>query len=153
PYLFTKDAHGNVILAARPEIHHAPDEINLGDTFEIRVRGNAADITSVAMSRNSPITHNWAWGNRMLILSIVDAEDDEVTVRAPNLTAQAIPGDYMLFVVNTSGVPSKAKHVRVRLNDDDDADDDKDRDKRKRKGKHKGKRKHKDRDKDKDDDD
>ena len=41
------------------------------------------------------------------------AHDGEIRVRAPKLPAQAIPGIYMLFVVDKAGVPSVGKQVRL----------------------------------------
>jgi hypothetical protein len=38
---------------------------------------------------------------------------DELQVIAPTLPVQALPGDYMLFVIDDAGVPSVAKRVRV----------------------------------------
>ena len=37
----------------------------------------------------------------------------ELRVIAPRLPVQALPGDYTLFVIDSQGVPSIAKHLRV----------------------------------------
>ena len=42
-------------------------------------------------------------------------KDGELRVTAPKVPAQAIPGIYMLFVVDTTGVPSVGKQVRLTL--------------------------------------
>jgi hypothetical protein len=43
-----------------------------------------------------------------------DASKGELRVTAPTLPAQAVPGVYMLYVVDKSGVPSVGKQVRIR---------------------------------------
>ena len=73
-------------------------------------------IESAVIIRTGPITHNWAWGNRYVKLAFDTKKGGEkLRVHAPTVPAQAIAGDYMLFVVDEKGVPSEAKHVRLRL--------------------------------------
>ena len=43
-----------------------------------------------------------------------DASNGELRVVSPKLPAQAVPGIYMLFVVDKDGVPSVAKKVVIR---------------------------------------
>ncbi len=112
-YLFNEDG----TEAVRPEIESAPDAIGFGGTFDIEVEyeddaGDVASIASCVIIRTSPVTHNWAWGNRWVQLPC-SQDGDTVTITEPTHRAQAIAGDYMLFVVNRSGVPSKATHVRL----------------------------------------
>lgn len=109
-YLFNEDG----TEAERPEIEWPPDAIGFGGTFDIEVDGdgNVASIASCVIIRTSPVTHNWAWGNRWVQLPCRQ-DDDTVTITEPTHRAQAIAGDYMLFVVNTSGVPSEGRHVRL----------------------------------------
>lgn len=40
-------------------------------------------------------------------------DDGELRVVAPKLPAQAVPGVYMLFVVDKNGVPSMGRQVRL----------------------------------------
>ena len=52
----------------------------------------------------------------------------ELRITAPKVPAQAIPGIYMLFVVDRAGIPSVGKQVRLKLerrghSDDDDPDE------------------------------
>jgi hypothetical protein len=39
------------------------------------------------------------------------AHKGQIRIRAPKLPAQAVPGIYMLFVLDRAGVPSLAKRV------------------------------------------
>jgi hypothetical protein len=101
PYLFQ---------GQRPRITSAPEEIRYGSEFRLRVRG---DVASVALMRTGPVTHNWDWGNRYVKLT-TEQRGRRVTVRAPELPGLAVPGIYMLFVVDCNGVPSEATRVRLR---------------------------------------
>ena len=49
-----------------------------------------------------------AFGNRG------DPHTGELRVVSPTLPAQAVPGVYMLFVVDKQGVPSEGKQVRLK---------------------------------------
>ncbi len=40
-----------------------------------------------------------------------DARKRELRVRSPKVAAQAVPGIYLLFVLDNDGVPSVAKRV------------------------------------------
>ncbi len=84
-----------------------------------------ASIKTVSMVRTGSVTHQLANDNRVVILHFKNpGKDDRLIVDMPRVPAQAIPGDYMLFVVDRAGTPSIAKHVRLRLRDDDDDDRD-----------------------------
>ncbi|MEW5740827.1 MAG: galactose oxidase-like domain-containing protein [Myxococcota bacterium] len=43
----------------------------------------------------------------------------KLEVKAPHLPGLAVPGDYMLFVVNDQGVPSEGQYVQLGWADDD----------------------------------
>jgi hypothetical protein len=101
PYLFK---------GRRPVIEDAPEEIAYGSTFDLQVSG-AARIGSVALVMPSPQTHKWDWGNRYVELAFDQGEDGRLTAVAPAAPGLALPGYYMLFVLNHAGVPSEAKVV------------------------------------------
>jgi hypothetical protein len=110
PYLFEADGS----LAPRPVIAGAPDEIAYGRDFDIVVAGDPERIASVAILRSDHNTHSLTTGDRYVKLAFGrrgSAADGEFRVVAPSLPAQAVPGIYMLFVVDRDGVPSQAKKV------------------------------------------
>jgi len=115
PYLFA-DADGTP--AVRPVIKKGPNKVGYGETMAIEV-GTTDEIGSVSIIRTGFVTHQLHTDNRYVKLYVKSIKggtgnDNKVlTVAAPNLPAQAIPGDYMLFVVNNNGVPSVAKHIRL----------------------------------------
>lgn len=113
PYLFA-DPEGN--FKPRPVIEAGPDEINYRQAISLKV-DDASKIKMVSMIRTGSVTHELTNDNRLVILNFKHpgASQHNLVVDAPHLPAQATPGDYMLFVVNQDGTPSKAKHVRLKL--------------------------------------
>jgi len=114
PYLFNPDGS----RAARPVISRSPEEISYRGHFDITV-GSDPDqdqIASVVILRSDHNTHSLTTGDRYVKLAFRQkgaAPNRELRVRAPKLPAQAIPGIYMLFVVDRAGVPSAGKQLRL----------------------------------------
>ena len=81
---------------------------------------------SIALLRTDIVTHQLSTGIRYVRLLPKQSHGSTLKVKAPRLPVQAIPGNYMLFVVNDDGVPSLARHVSVHAEDDaeDDAEQD-----------------------------
>ena len=110
PYLFKQDGS----RAVRPAIANAPEDISYGGHFDITVAGNPDQISSVVMLRSDHNTHSLTTGDRYVKLSFLQkgaAHKGQIRIRAPKLPAQAVPGVYMLFVLDRAGVPSLAKRV------------------------------------------
>ena len=110
PYLFKQDGS----RATRPLIASAPEDISYGGHFDVTVGGNPDQISSVVMLRSDHNTHSLTTGDRYVKLSFQQkgaARKSEIRIRAPKLPAQAVPGIYMLFVLDRAGVPSLAKRV------------------------------------------
>ena len=98
----------------------APDEVHYRKDFHIEV-AEGTRIKSVALIRTGLPTHSQSANIRYIKLAFTqDVRKGKLTVTAPAVPAQAIPGDYMLFVVDKNGVPSMAKHVRVPIMRNDD---------------------------------
>src|SRR4030095_8654610 len=109
-YLFRQDG----TRATRPVIENAPEDISFGGHFDIKVGGNPNQISSVVMLRSDHNTHSLTTGDRYVKLAFHPkgaAEKREIRIRAPKVPAQAVPGIYMLFVLDQAGVPSLAKHL------------------------------------------
>jgi hypothetical protein len=114
PYLFNRDGSP----AARPAIVKAPLKLSYKSHFDIQV-GNPIDIASVVLIRSDHNTHSLTAGDRYVKLAFDRSGDPrkrELKVYTPRFPAQAIPGIYMLFVVNRAGVPSTAKRVDLMEN-------------------------------------
>ncbi|HKY27113.1 MAG TPA: galactose oxidase-like domain-containing protein [Pyrinomonadaceae bacterium] len=110
PYLFKQDG----TRAPRPVIVNAPEDISYGGHFDITVAGNSNHISSVVMLRSDHNTHSLTTGDRYVKLAFQQkgaARTGEIRIRAPKLPAQAVPGIYMLFVLDQKGVPSLSKRI------------------------------------------
>jgi hypothetical protein len=107
PYLFNRDG----TLATRPTITDAPVSVNYGQVFTIGTP-NAASITRVTWIRLSSVTHSFNQNQRMNRLSF-SATGTGLTVVAPSSGNRAPPGHYMLFIVDSNGVPSQGKIIRI----------------------------------------
>ncbi len=108
PYLFKKDGSGQ--LAPRPEITGAPGTVSHGTSFQITTP-NAASIQKVGLIRLGSQTHSVEMEQRYVPLSsrrrrLADGD------RPANVNT-AVPGDYMLFIVDSSGVPSVSRMVQL----------------------------------------
>lgn len=101
----------------QPKIQKAPKKLRYGKKFF--VEAGSAHITSVALIRTGPTTHNWTWGNRYVKLPFVEARNGKLEIQAPPLPGLAVPGDYMLFVVSDDGVPSEGQYVQLGWADED----------------------------------
>lgn len=109
PYLYKKDGSGN--LATRPVISAAPASVGINTAFTISSE-NAASIRKVALVGLADVTHGVDQGQRYVPLKFT-ASGTTLTVTGPPTGGSAPPGHYMLFVVDSAGVPSVAKMVEV----------------------------------------
>jgi hypothetical protein len=110
PYLFRQDGS----RSARPVIAKAPKSVSYRGHFDITLAGDPRDIASVALLRSDHNTHSLTTGDRYVKLPFKAKPHGELQVRAPKLPAQAVPGVYMLFVVDKHGVPSEGMRVDLR---------------------------------------
>ena len=107
-YLFNGDGSP----AARPVISGAPSgAIGYGSGFQVQT-ASAADIASVVLVRPGAATHAFDMDQRLVGLSFT-AGSGVLNVTAPPNGNIAPPGYYMLFVLNSAGVPSVARFVRL----------------------------------------
>jgi hypothetical protein len=98
--------------AARPTITGvAPGAFGYGQTFLVQTP-NAASIASVVLVRPGAQTHSIDMEQRLVGLNFT-AGNGVLNVTAPPHGNIAPPGYYMLFVLNSAGVPSVAKFVRI----------------------------------------
>jgi hypothetical protein len=109
PYLFKQDGSGE--LAPRPEITAAPGTVSHGTSFEVTTP-NAASIQKVGLIRLGSQTHSVEMEQRYLPLSFTTGAGT-LTATVPANVHTAVPGIYMLFIVDSNGVPSVAKMVTL----------------------------------------
>jgi len=102
PYLFK---------GAQPTISQAPSQVQYGTNFFVGTP-NAASIASVVLIRTGAVTHFFDENERYVPLTFTQASGG-LTVTAPANANLAPPGYYMLFIVNSLGVPSVAPFVQI----------------------------------------
>jgi hypothetical protein len=102
PYLFK---------GARPNLAQVVDTLQYGAVFSIGTP-DATSIASVALMRPGSVTHGFDEDQRYVPLSFT-VLPGTVNAIAPANANLAPPGYYMLFIVNTAGVPSIARFVRI----------------------------------------
>ena len=106
-YLYQSDG----TLATRPSIANAPGTISYGNQFTVQTP-DASDIASAVLVRSAASTHAFGMDQRMVGLSFT-AGSGSLTVTGPPNGNIAPPGYYMLFLLNSEGVPSVASSVLV----------------------------------------
>jgi hypothetical protein len=102
PYLFN---------GPRPTITSAPTAVSYGATFAV-VTPDAARIGTVSLVRFGSVTHHFNTGQRFVKLAFQQVTGG-LSVTAPTNGNVAPPGYYMLFILDTHGVPSVAAIVQM----------------------------------------
>lgn len=96
----------------RPQITSVPtSQIIWGTTFQVGTP-DSASITSVALVRPGSVTHGFDQNQRYVPLTFT-VGTGSLTVTAPAKRNIAPPGYYMLFIINSAGVPSVARFVQI----------------------------------------
>jgi hypothetical protein len=107
-YLFNPDGS----LATRPSITSVPSTgIGYGATFQVQTP-DAANISSVALIRPGAPTHSFDMEQRLVNL-VFTAGSGVLNVTMPSSSNVAPPGYYLLFLLNSAGVPSVAQFVQL----------------------------------------
>jgi hypothetical protein len=88
--------------------------VSVGGSFDVTVSSTAPNGMRVALVRLASVTHGNNMDQRFVWLKSVP-NGNVLTVDAPSRGDVAPPGDYLLFVVDGLGVPSKAKFLRLNL--------------------------------------
>jgi len=102
PYLFQ---------GARPTISSAPTSATYGGNIAVQTP-DAARIGSVSLVKIGSVTHSINQDQRFLQLPFA-AAGGTLNVQAPANANLAPPGYYMLFILDTNGVPSVAAMLRL----------------------------------------
>jgi hypothetical protein len=102
PYLFN---------GARPVISNAPGTLGYGQAFTVTTP-QAASISRVALVKAGAVTHSNNFDQRYVDCTFTTSVGTLGATSPPDAN-HAPPGWYMLFLVNSTGVPSVASWVRV----------------------------------------
>jgi Concanavalin A-like lectin/glucanases superfamily/Domain of unknown function (DUF1929)/Bacterial Ig domain/Glucodextranase, domain B len=102
PYLFK---------GSRPVITSAPVQIGYGQTITVQTP-DASGIAKVSLIKMGAVTHAFDQDQRYVPLSFT-AGSGSLSVQTPANGNLAPPGHYMLFIVDTNGVPSVAVTLNI----------------------------------------
>jgi hypothetical protein len=108
PYLFNPDGS----VATRPNITSIPQTISYGTQFLLGTPSGGFSIRRVTMVRLSSVTHGVNMNQRFNELTF-SRVGFGLRVNAPSDPNVCPPGHYMVFIINSSGVPSVAKIVQI----------------------------------------
>jgi len=103
PYLFN---------GPRPVISSAAAAVGYGSTFTVGT-SNSASITQVTWLRLGSVTHAFNQDQRFNSLIFTATSSTQLKVTAPANPNLAPPGYYMMFLINSAGVPSVARFIRL----------------------------------------
>jgi Domain of unknown function (DUF1929)/Glyoxal oxidase N-terminus len=109
-YLFQKNDSGK--LAARPKITAAPSSIGYNQNFSIS-SPHAQSIQSVSLVSLGATTHAFNMNQRFINITIQNRGLETLELLSPTSGNLAPPGFYMLFAIDTNGVPSVAKILKI----------------------------------------
>jgi hypothetical protein len=102
PYLFQ---------GARPTVSSIPTTVNLGQAFFVQTP-NATSITKATIVSLSSVTHGFNLAQRFNNLAFSQAAGG-LNISLPNSPNICLPSYYMLFLINSNGVPSVGRIIRV----------------------------------------
>jgi hypothetical protein len=100
PYLFK---------GARPIINTVPASVSRGQSFDV---ATDRDVASAVLVAPGAMTHGNDMHQRAIRLPVV-LRSAGLTATVPSAASTVPSGYYMLFVLDSSGIPSVAKFVRV----------------------------------------
>jgi hypothetical protein len=103
PYLFA---------GSRPACTPASAEVHYGGSVTATAP-DAGQIASACLMRPGATTHSMDSEQRLVDLPHQVTGPDQISLQLPASATVAPPGWYMLFVLNTSGVPSEAGWVHL----------------------------------------
>ncbi|MGZ4330330.1 MAG: fibronectin type III domain-containing protein [Solirubrobacteraceae bacterium] len=95
----------------RPTIASAPGAASYGSTIPVSTP-DGASISAVNLDSLGADTHQSDMDQHFVPLSFTQTSDG-LNVQIPSSAALAPPGNYMLFIVNSSGVPSVASFIKI----------------------------------------
>ncbi len=103
-----------LVKGARPTISSAPATATCGSAIAVSTP-DAASISAVNLVSLGADTHQSNMDQHFVPLSFSQGSGG-LNVQIPSQAGVAPPGNYMLFIVNTNGVPSVASFINISAN-------------------------------------
>jgi Domain of unknown function (DUF1929) len=114
PYLFNPDGSLRTLEnGTRPLAYTTQHEIGYGEKFTLYLK-TAKPIKMISFISPASTTHAFDMSQRRLELKFVKASANTLTVTAPANVNLALRGNYMLFAVDSDGVPSSAQWLKLK---------------------------------------
>ena len=111
PYLFAKSFGDKTILAERTEITDLSNNIKRGESTIFSVsRDNVSRVTLISTGAT---THGQSSESKFRDLNFEKMPNNKVQINLTSNSNDVQNGTYMLFVLNSSGVPSNGKIVYI----------------------------------------
>jgi galactose oxidase len=107
PYLFNANGKSR----QRPVIKTAPARATTGTTITVTTNSYT---TSFSLIRMAAVTHSVNNDQRRIPLTPIARHGNTFKLRLPSSAGVLLPGNYMLFALDTRGTPSVAKIINVR---------------------------------------
>ncbi|WP_234825126.1 galactose oxidase-like domain-containing protein [Cupriavidus necator] len=95
----------------RPNIINVPSALSLGQTFS--VTASVPNIASVALVAPGAVTHANDMHQRFIKLQYANDGSGNLQVTMPASSSLVPPGYYMLFIIDSQGIPSVAEFVHI----------------------------------------
>jgi galactose oxidase len=106
PYLFNT----NGTAATRPVINSAPTVANAGTSITVTTNSTSS---SFALVRLASATHSVNNEQRRVAVSFTTTGTNRYSLALPADRGVLVPGYYMLFAMNSAGVPSVSRSIRI----------------------------------------
>ena len=110
PYLFTKDYENKTVLAKRPIIKKLDKNIKRGSVVNLKVEGNVSKISLIS---TGSVTHANGSESKFRDIEFSNISKDNFEFKIDSNPNNIQNGTYLLFVLNSKGVPSEGKLVFV----------------------------------------
>jgi hypothetical protein len=107
PYLFNEDG----TLSDRPQLAAVPSQVNYAQRISLNINTEGS-IEKAHLIKLGSVTHSENQDQRLVPLSF-QASSNSISFTMPADRAVAPPGHYLLFVVNSNGVPSTGSIVKL----------------------------------------
>jgi hypothetical protein len=111
PYLFEKDIDNKSILAKRTEIIDLKKNLKRGKQTSFRVSED--DVSRVTLISTGSTTHAQGSESKFRELQFINKPDNKIEINLTSNSNDIQNGTYMLFVMNSKGVPSTGKIVYI----------------------------------------
>jgi hypothetical protein len=114
PYLFNPDGGLRTLEnGTRPLAYTTRRELAYGEKFTVYLK-SAKPIKMLSLLSPGSTTHAFDMSQRRLELKFVKSSANTLTVTAPANVNLALRGNYMLFAVDSDGVPSSAQWLKLK---------------------------------------